>query len=83
MFHSTVNSALSRNILRLYTQSPVIYGAAAVNVEVKQKKPEVSVFAGVVAPGGRFSFSGADDKGTLSTEIYIMVMVTGQANRPV
>ncbi|NOS99972.1 MAG: hypothetical protein HOP29_05040 [Phycisphaerales bacterium] len=48
-------------------------GSYAGTIKVKQKKPWVKVFEGMVAPGGTFSFMGADDKGTLSTEISIYV----------
>ncbi|MCP3938133.1 MAG: DUF11 domain-containing protein, partial [Actinomycetia bacterium] len=42
-------------------------------VEVVQKKDSVVVFAGTVQPGELFSFAGADNKGTLSTEITIYI----------
>lgn len=48
-------------------------GSYGATIKVKQKKPFVTVFEGMVAPGGTFSFVGMDDRGTLSTEISIYV----------
>jgi hypothetical protein len=42
-------------------------------IKVEQKKPKVVVFEDTVDPNGQFTFEGADDKGTLSTEISIFV----------
>ncbi len=42
-------------------------------IEVFQRRSDVPVFSGVVAPGGTFTFSGTDNKGTLGTEISIFV----------
>lgn len=43
------------------------------NIIVRQKKDDLIAFDGFVASGGSFSFSGKDDKGTLGTEITIVV----------
>ncbi|MCP3935381.1 MAG: DUF11 domain-containing protein, partial [Actinomycetia bacterium] len=48
-------------------------GASQAFVEVVQKKDSIVVFSGTVEPGEHFSFIGADNKGTLSTEITIYV----------
>ncbi len=42
------------------------------HIVVEQKK-EGTVFDGIVQPGGQFTFSGKDKKGTLGTEIKIYV----------
>jgi hypothetical protein len=43
-------------------------------IEVSQKKPSVTVFGPTtVSPGGQFSFSGADSRGTLGPEISVFV----------
>ncbi len=56
------------------TQLTVMYtGAVPALVEVFQKKPADSVFSGPVAPGGIFTVTGTDKKGTLGTEIRIFV----------
>ena len=47
-------------------------GTVEAAIRVEQKKGEV-VFDGVVQPGGEFTFSGMDKKGTLGTEISIYV----------
>lgn len=48
-------------------------GDTTARVKVMQKKDGSVVFDADVAPGGSFSFSGTDKKGTLTTEIYIFV----------
>jgi len=48
-------------------------GTSAATIKVIQKKDTVTVFEGIVVPGGQFSFVGVDSKGTLSTEIKILV----------
>ena len=48
-------------------------GTEAAAVRVQQKKPETDVFNDIVEPAGEFVINGADDKGTLSTEIYIYI----------
>ncbi len=42
-------------------------------IEVFQKKDPVPIFAGDVDPGGEFTFVGTDKKGTMGTEITILV----------
>ncbi|MCP3939304.1 MAG: hypothetical protein GY708_28480, partial [Actinomycetia bacterium] len=42
-------------------------------VEVVQKKNSIVVYSGLVQPGEAFSFTGADNQGTLSSEITIYV----------
>jgi len=48
-------------------------GHKAAKVVVKQKKDGAVVFRGRVKPGATFSFAGKDKKGTLGTEIRILV----------
>ena len=48
-------------------------GVSAADVVVTQKKDGQVVFSGNVAAGGEFSFTGQDDKGTLTTEITVAV----------
>ena len=48
-------------------------GGESSQITVMQKKPKDTVFDGVVEPGGEFTFSGMDKKGTLGTEIMIFV----------
>jgi hypothetical protein len=57
------------------TQLTLKYIGSTPNAHIKvyQKKPYVKVFDGIVQPGGEFTFTGQDDKGTLSTEITIYV----------
>ncbi|NQU79014.1 hypothetical protein HQ545_04560 [Candidatus Woesearchaeota archaeon] len=48
-------------------------GSSSATIEVIQKKIDDPVFSGTVAPGGLFSFTGMDKKGTLGTVITIKV----------
>ncbi|MFH2029046.1 MAG: SdrD B-like domain-containing protein [Bacteroidota bacterium] len=57
------------------TQLTMRYDGTLQNATIKvvQKKPKIAVFKEIVQPGGEFTFSGVDNKGTLSTEIEIFV----------
>ncbi len=48
-------------------------GTNAAVVVVTMKKPATQVFSALVQPGEEFTVNGADDKGTLSTEIQLFV----------
>jgi hypothetical protein len=48
-------------------------GTGSALIEVIQKKDDISVFSQTVQAGGQFTVYGVDDKGTLGTEIIILV----------